>query len=181
MVITIIRHAKVQFQWNSLSNSNEYRDACISYDTSPIIHTVSKERPKLSNNQSIFISKMQRTYDTANLLFDNPQFKITPLLNEVPLSPFINTKLKLPLFLWDICGRLQWYFNCKTQSETRRQTYLRARQAINLIKKENRDCILITHAFFMLTLIKVLKRNGFQIHKRNLRINNLAIITAVSK
>lgn len=181
MVITIIRHAKVQFQWNSIYNSNEYRDACISYETSPIIHTITKERPKLSNDQSIFTSRMQRTYDTANLLFDNPQFKMTPLLNEVPLSPFIDTKLKLPLFLWNICGRLQWYINRKTQSETRRQTYLRARHIVKLIKKEDQDCILITHAFFMLTLIKVLKRNGFQIHKRNLRINNLGIITVVSK
>ena len=101
MVITIIRHAKVQFQWNSIYNSSKYRDACISYDASLIIHTVSKERPKLSNKQSIFISKMQRTYDTANLLFDNPEFKITPLLNEVPLSPYkAKTAFIFMEYLW---------------------------------------------------------------------------------
>lgn len=37
------------------------------------------------------------------------------LINEVPLKSSFDTKMNVPLWFWNLVGRLQWFINCRKQ------------------------------------------------------------------
>ncbi len=81
--------------------------------------------------------------------------------------------------MWNGVGRVQWYIGSERQLEKRDNTMQRANKVIDLCESENEDCILITHGFFMKTLIKVLKNRGYLLLGNNhLEIKNLQMISA---
>lgn len=81
--------------------------------------------------------------------------------------------------MWNVLGRVQWYIGSERQLEKRKDTMQRANKAIDLCESENGDCILVTHGFFMHTMIKVLKNRGYIVVGSNqLEIKNLQIIRA---
>ncbi|HCW52745.1 MAG TPA: hypothetical protein DG753_03180 [Clostridium sp.] len=94
------------------------------------------------------------------------------------MRSFTDTKMVLPLIVWNVIGRLQWLFDNKRQTETRSQTIDRAEKAIDMLEKENDDCIVVTHACFANIFTKQLRKRGYKIDKRKFRMNNLEKITA---
>ena len=66
--------------------------------------------------------------------------------------------MKLPLWVWNVGGRMQWLFQRKRQVEKREETQKRADALIEKLVQRNRDCILVSHGFFMRTLLKELKK-----------------------
>lgn len=89
------------------------------------------------------------------------------------------TKKRLPLWIWNVLGRLQWYIGSARQLEKRKDTLQRANKAIDLCESEKDDCVLVTHGFFMKTLIAVLKKRGYMLVGNNqLEIKNLQMIWA---
>ncbi len=178
MKIYIIRHEKVDMEWHKKYNSVSYDEDCNKYDISPVI-TDKREKIKVSNDVTIYISALSRTYETACKLFDRRDFIRTPLISEVPLKSFKDTTKEYPTWLWNIRGRLQWLNNNKRQDETKVETIKRANDMIKQIEQANKDCYLVTHGFFMRTLIKELEKNGYNIIRNNKhRISNLDIIMA---
>lgn len=176
MKIVIIRHGKVDMEWDRYYDSVSFDKACSIYDISPI--RLSNTRYENKNNDKIYISGLSRTSETARMLFGDNDFYKSELLNEVPLRSFTDTIRKLPLIIWNVIGRLQWLFNNKRQPETRSQTIDRAEKAISMLEKENADCIVVTHACFANTFTKQLKKRGNKIDKRKFRMNNLERVTA---
>lgn len=178
MKIYIIRHGRVNMKWEKKYDSKDYDKACSIYDISPVqkidekINTLSEEK--------IYISELSRTFDTASQLFNRKEsdYIKTGLLNEVPLRSFMDTKHEMPLLLWNIIGRLQWKFSNKRQMETINQTYNRADKAIEFLERENRDCYVVTHGFFMRVLIKQLKKKEYKITGPKMNIGNLDMIIA---
>ena len=55
--------------------------------------------------------------------------------------------------------------NSKRQPESRLQTVKRADRFTLDIVERNEDCVVVTHGFFMHTLISVMKRRGFKCDK----------------
>ena len=163
MEIVIIRHAKVNMTWEKAYDSKGFDSACSEYDTKEI----SNVTEKISNKNVVYISSLPRTYETACKLFDSEDFYKTSLINEVPLRSFKDTNKKYPLWVWNIVGRLQWMFNNKRQIETRNETIVRAHNAIDIIESNNKDCFVITHGFYMMTLIKELRHRGYKIQKKH--------------
>lgn len=177
MVIKIIRHAKVNFTWNKRYNSVDYDIACKEYDNSSLESI--KKQILFNSNEKIFISTLKRTHDTAKLLFGDNVFIRDNLFDEVPLKSFKDTDKSYPLWMWNIAGRMQWLTNNTRQIESRKETQERAEKAINIIESIDKDCYVITHGFYMITLIKVLKKQGYKIKRRHsLGINNLEEIRA---
>lgn len=64
------------------------------------------------------------------------------------------------------------------QLETRRETVERADEMIRRLMAENEDCAIVTHVFFMVTLVRRLKLHGFSVRKRSVRYANLAVVEA---
>lgn len=180
MEITIIRHEKVDMLWDRKYNSATYDLACDKYNRCPIIFS-SKEYFKADNSKTVYISELSRTYETACRIFQKTDFHKTAFLNEVPLKSFRDTDKMYPLWLWNFAGRLQWLLQSGRQVENKKDTVIRARKMIKLLEKYQQDCYLITHGFYMRTLIRELKKQGYKIRKRNIfGISNLDMIVAVN-
>lgn len=159
MKITIIRHARVDYLFPKGFRTAGQIEASKQYNTSLIvndgIYTIRTDAP-------VFISTLRRSYDTAEKIFGKKEFIKTGLLDEVPLVPFINANVWLPASIWDICGRFAWNFRKGKQPERKVQTRARADQAIDLMEKSGQECFAVSHAFFMHTLFRQLRKRGYR-------------------
>ena len=176
MKIVIIRHGKVNYSWNEWYTSEGFDRACNGYDAAPI----KDERYSIPDieYQNIIISGLSRSYDTAKNLHINGRLKKTDLINEVPVKSSIDTKLKLPIWFWYFSGRLQWIFNSSRQPEGQRQTRKRAKHFVKILSKENKDCLVVTHGFFMHTLLSEMRKAGFAVSKSRLYYKNGEYVVA---
>ena len=176
MKIIIIRHGKVNYSWNKWYTSEEYDQACGEYDEAPIV----EERYKVPDIEykSIIISGLPRTRETVEFLHVNAKLKSTDLINEVPLKSSRDTKFKLPLWYWNISGRLQWFLNNPRQDESRIETRKRARRFAKILIKENKDCLVVTHGFYMHTLVSEMKKMGFKIGRTHSNYKNGEYVVA---
>lgn len=177
MRVVIIRHGKVDFQWRRWSTSEQFEKECKRYDEAPVVDLASEI--SRFEYQDIYISSLQRSRETATQLFGEKNFISTKLLDEVPLCAGIISNKKLPLVFWNIAGRLQWLFNIHTQKECRRETLYRAGKLIKMIEKKGNDCVLVTHGFFMHTLLGQMKKHGFKMSHIRLGYSNGESVTAV--
>jgi broad specificity phosphatase PhoE len=176
MVITIIRHGKVNHTWKKSCTSAEFDEECRLYDIAPIEDMSCARTYKA---QKVYISTLDRSYQTARQLFGEKEFAKTALINEVPLSSSFDTKIKLPLWFWNVTGRLQWFYNSKRQIETRKQTRKRAEEFVQELLHSNEDCAIVTHGFFMHTLISVMKKHGFKGDNTSMNYKNGEVMTLV--
>jgi len=178
MKIIIIRHGKVDMQWRKWSTSKQFDTDCIQYDNAPL-YPISERMDQEGKWGDIYISTLKRSRETAEALFGRNIWIETELLNEVPLTSFCDSKVSLPLWVWNIVGRLQWFLQSKRQIELKRDTQKRADKLIETILQKNRDCVLVSHGFFMKTLIQELKRYGFVINRKKPGFANLEKVIAV--
>ncbi len=231
MKIVIIRHGKVNYNWNKRYTSEGFDRACREYDDAPILEECYRI-PDIAF-QNIIISGLSRTCQTVRKLTPrnlrppllpefrrsqssmhphrllrptkfclklgtesygrnfrtvwrntsenlhvNAEVKRTDLINEVPLYSSLDTKLRLPLWFWKISGRLEWFFNCPRQAEGRRKTRKRARRFAIILSKGNKDCLVVTHGFYMHTLIGEMKKAGFKVGRTGLKYKNGEYVVA---
>lgn len=175
MKICLIRHAKVNMNWPRICNSVEFDNACKDYDLADIfkVNAVNVD----SEYSRIYVSSMYRSKETARGLFpDSVYCEIDA--EEVPLKSFVDCSIKMPLWIWNMMGRLQWYFNGSRQKERRVDTVERCKKIIRELESKNEDCIVVTHGFFMRLLIKCLKLQGYHVSNNKMGISNLHFIYA---
>lgn len=177
MRIMIIRHGKVNMKWPKKCSSDDFDMACAEYDRSDLENI--NITPLDERNDKIYVSMLSRSVNTAKRLFPNKEYYEMPEIGEVPLKSFMDTKKRLPLWMWNVLGRVQWYIGSVRQLEKKNDTIQRANKVIDLCESANEDCILVTHGFFMKTLIRVLKSRGYLLLGNNqLKIKNLQVIFA---
>ena len=126
----------------------------------------------------MFISSLPRSRDTATDLFDSRP-RQTEWIDEVPLRSSFDTKIRLPLWFWNLSGRLQWFVNSSRQPEGRIRTRARAKKMVDLLCREEVDGAIVTHGFFMITLLREMKRAGFRISKSHAKYQNGEYVIAV--
>lgn len=154
-MIYFLRHFKVKDNSKSWLNSEEFNQWVKSYDTFELEYN-SVVLPK--NIDKIYVSSQNRAIKSADFL--NLNYKINDLLVEVPIKSFIYTKFKLPKWLWLFVGRLAWFFNLK-QLETKEETNERIENFIQNLDM-NSNILIISHGFFMILLLKKLKKIGYR-------------------
>lgn len=157
MKIAFIRHSKVLFKWRSSYNSSSFYLACNEYDISPVQvgKIISLDR------QTVYMSNLIRTEATAKNLFQEDVEVIkTDLLNEIPLTPFIDTGMPLPTILWMVLGRLKWYLNSSKQQETREKSTERINNFLDLILHQGQDCIIFGHGFYFAQMTNQMKKRA---------------------
>ena len=172
MKFYIIRHAKVNMRWPKKCTSDEFNQACKKYDEADIVAFQGSLELPVSN---IYTSELIRTKQTAQQLFPLQSYQIDKRLNEVPLKAAFSSKIKLPLIFWNILGRLQWLFNSSKQEGIKASKERAEKFCDDLIYK-GEDAILITHGFFMITLLKELKKRGFIVKDNGFNFDNLQVI-----
>lgn len=169
MKIVAIRHGTVDYIWSRWCTSEEFDKECAEYDKAPIKHTAYNIPAIGSDN--VFISSLPRSRATAENLFDCG-LRQTEWADEVPLRSSFDTKFKLPLWFWNLSGRLQWLINSSRQPEGRLRTQERAGKIVDLLCREGTDGVIVTHGFFMLTLLQEMKHAGFTISKTHAKYQN---------
>lgn len=177
MRIAIIRHGKVNMKWPKKCSSAEFDKACSEYDFCDIeaVNPVSIE----NQAEKIYVSQLSRSINTARGLFPDREYCEMPELGEVPLKSFKDTDKNLPLWVWNVCGRVQWFIGNHRQLEGRADTIRRANNVIDICEQENVDCVLVTHGFFMKTLLKVLQKRGYKLFgNKRIKVENLQMIWA---
>ena len=170
MRVVIIRHAEVDFCWSRRCTSDMFDSECRKYDLSPI-KNVTYSIPK-TVYQKIYVSELSRSKDTAKILFPDEEFFESRLINEVPLKSSFDTKMNVPLWFWNLVGRLQWFINCRRQPQVRRQTRKRAKEFAELIRNDDVDIAVVTHGFYMHTLLQEMKKAGFRMPKSSVKFKN---------
>ncbi len=176
MIVTVIRHGKVNHTWKKWCTSSGFDEQCRLYDSAPIEKMA---RDKERHVSKVYISTLDRSLQTAKMLLGDMEFCTTGQINEVPLRSAFDTGLKFPLWFWNIAGRVQWLCNSGRQLETRRQTRKRADSFVQDLLKADEDCTLVTHGFFMHTLISVMEQYGFKADKAGLQYKNGEAIVLV--
>lgn len=161
MKIIIIRHGKVNMKWPKWCDSESFDRACAEYDLADIVR-ISKPCD-VGAAEHVYVSHLRRSHETAKQLFDQRDYSEMENIYEVPLRSFTDLNIRLPLWIWNVTGRLQWYFGSRRQDEGRTDTIKRADLVIAELEKRSTDCILITHGFFMKTLVKRLKKCGYDL------------------
>ncbi len=126
MRVAIIRHAEVNFSWSRRCTSGKFDSECRKYDHSPI-RNVTYSIPQFVY-QRIYVSELSRSKDTAEILFPQETYYESGLINEVPLKSSLDTKMNMPLWFWNLTGRLQWFADCSRQAEGHRQTWHRIKE-----------------------------------------------------
>ena len=121
---------------------------------------------------AVYISRLERSKSTALFLYRKAEPKETGLLDEVPLRSGFDTKLRLPLWFWNLTGRIQWFLNHPRQAESGRLTERRARKLVGKVCAAGEDCILVTHGFYMHTLVKEFQKGGFQTKQQRAHYQN---------
>ena len=170
MKVIIIRHGTVAYDWVRTYSSSEFDKACIQYDKAPIMR-MSYDIPDF-DAQQVYVSTLPRSRDTALEIFGNKDFICTELADEVPLGSSFNCRIELPLWFWNITGRVQWFLNFNRQTEGRKETKARARKFVELLNTDVSDSAVITHGFYMLTLVKEMRKAGFRISRSGRKYKN---------
>lgn len=177
MKIYIIRHAKVEMKWPKKCNSVEFDNACELYDKANILDL---DIPKLHINcRNIYVSNLYRSKETARKIFPNREYSEIEV-GEVPLESYKDCPLQIPLWKWNLMGRLQWFFNNRRQPETRIETIERCIRVICHLESLDEDCVIVTHGFFMKIFIKCLRKHGYSIVGNKFSYSNLQVVVAES-
>ncbi len=170
MKVVIIRHAEVGFDWSRECSSKGFDSDCNGYDNAPI-KNITYKIPEIGFMR-VYISELSRSLNTAEKLFPDGDYTETGLINEVPLRSSYDTNRKMPLWFWNLSGRIQWLVNSARQVEGRNKTKERARRFIATVSQEKMNCAVITHGFYMHTLLDEMKKAGFRTTRSSVGYNN---------
>lgn len=161
MEIGLIRHFPVDYRFKRWSDSSAFDRDMDHYDKTGIIIPESRINP--TGWDVCYCSTMSRAMKTAEILLGTGIIP-TDLLREVPLRAGFHTRLRLPLALWALIGRIQWRLDCPSQPESREKTTARIldfyRKFCLTLGHQSR-ILVVTHGFFMVCFRKFLKKNGF--------------------
>ncbi|CAM2991663.1 histidine phosphatase family protein [Hathewaya histolytica] len=159
MRIGIVRHFKVDYKVNGMMSSSDFEEYVTSYDNALVI----ENKIDLGHSQwsKCYCSDLKRAIITAKSIYDK-ELEITDLLREVKMYPVKKSQLKIPSFLWSISSRIAWKLNHHSQLETITYTRKRAKEFLSKLDLNSDENILIvSHGFFLITLINELKLLGF--------------------
>lgn len=159
MKIGIVRHFKVNYKAKSFMNYRDFEKYIVDYDEAEVIENV----VDLGNVKwdKCFCSDISRAINTAKAIYGD-EIITSKLLREVNMYPIKKLKIKIPTFIWCISSRVAWNKNKKSQLEGRATTEKRAKEFIKKLDfNSDENILIVSHGFFLLTLLKELRKLGF--------------------
>ncbi|VBB05684.1 Hypothetical protein LUCI_0895, partial [Lucifera butyrica] len=111
--------------------------------------------------EKCYSSDLPRALKTAQKIYSG-QVVETKALRELVICPPTDRNIKLPVPLWLILGRMAWMLSHKSQIESKLLFEKRVKYILEeLILKEDRNVLLVSHGFIMMFLRKELIKRGF--------------------
>jgi broad specificity phosphatase PhoE len=159
MKVGLVRHFKVKRGYpNRLVNSFELLKWVDEYDASDVeendIDLYDIEWKKC------YSSDLYRAVKTAKKAFDG-EIIFLKELREISISPFFQTKLKLPLVLHLLFIRIAWLFNHHSQPDNKKEVNNRINGMLDAILHNEEDVLIVGHGGVMMFMRKELLKRGF--------------------
>ena len=148
MAIKIIRHFKVQKPKETMMDSAGFESWVEGYDAAALARPLC---PDDGRYDVIYTGTLSRSIQTAEYFAGFVRFS-TPMLNEVPISPFCRTSVRLPLWLWLFAGRVGWVFGHRSQPEGLKSSLQRAKDISKTILSAEGDVLVVSHGLFLILL-----------------------------
>jgi broad specificity phosphatase PhoE len=168
MKVLLIRHFKVDHAWKRHCTSKEYDEELFNYNLKPVIET----KPLDSSINTVYISTLTRTAQTAKHLTGEKTIIQTALVNEVDLRGSTRLAWRMPITLRSLLSFIKWRVNYKKQNESSKQTRLRAHNFLKMIEQKGDDCIVVSHGLFLMVLMDMMIQKSFKCNKKDKRFRN---------
>lgn len=161
MKIILIRHFKTDMEWQAHYTAATYDNAMQSYK---LAHILPVDAQRVAGGEyAFYCSTAPCTSETIALLFDVHTVTKTPLLDEVALRSFTDDLKLRTLAEWQRRAKRQWRRGDSRQSETKSQTEARAGKLLDMLESEGKSCVLVSHEFYLRTIIRTLKARNYVI------------------
>lgn len=158
MKIGLIRHYKVDLPYprKFLISAEELRQWFSDYETAGLQISVADTGGV--EWKKCISSPLFRAKETATSVFGDG-YIVSGELSELDILPLLNSKRKLPLFVWALI--------MKKKSESESEITARFRNNLNnfldkLLSDNSENTLLVCHGFVMMHLRKELKRRGYK-------------------
>ena len=175
MRVIVMRHGTVDYKHSRFCSSWRFDMESGRYDSAPI-----KDRDYSMNIpvHDVYVSSLPRSRATAERCFNGRRFIATKLIDEIPVRSAFDTYLSLPAWFWFCTGIFQWFVNDSRQPETRCMTSQRARKFVRRLLKRDCDAVVVTHGFFMHTLLSEMEKFGFKVSGKHIMYRNGEAVVA---
>ncbi|VBB07787.1 Hypothetical protein LUCI_3052 [Lucifera butyrica] len=162
MKVGLVRHFEVECKLPGISNlvtPGQFQEWLHEYEMSDIIE--GNIEPSAIIWEKCYSSDLPRALKTAQKIYSG-QVVETKALRELVICPPTDRNIKLPVPLWLILGRMAWMLSHKSQIESKLLFEKRVKYILEeLILKEDRNVLLVSHGFIMMFLRKELIKRGF--------------------
>jgi len=163
MKVGLVRHFEVDCQIPSISKlmtPDQFRQWLQEYEISDIKYGYFE--PTMTIWDKCYSSDLPRAMKTARKIYDGQIIK-TQALRELVIYPPTDISIKLPILLWLILGRMAWMLSHKSQLESRLMLKERVNYILEeLILKDDKNALIVSHGFLMMFLRKALLKRGFK-------------------
>ena len=159
MKIGLVRHFKVTRGYpSSPVTSDELMKWVEEYDASEVEENLVDL--KGIDWKGCYSSDLARAQTTAETVYEG-EITLMEELREIRLSPLFRSNRKLPFFLHITFIRLAWWFNHRSQPESRLEIEERIRSVVDRIIHEGEDVLIVGHGGIMMFMRKELRKRGF--------------------
>ncbi len=157
MKIYLMRHYKVKMKFQSRYNSTDYMKDSIEYN----LRDVYEGAPSAPVEGRLYASTMKRAIQTAEMAF-NKTPEILEGIHEVTMKNYRQSDRSKSVNWWETMARVHWFFNNKSQYETRDETFERLTKALDLLEQRGEDATLVMHGHAMRCMAYLLKKRGYR-------------------
>lgn len=159
MKVGLIRHFKVTRGYPaSFVTSEELMKWVEEYDASDVEENLIDLHDIVW--KGCYSSDLSRARVTAEAVYGE-DISYLEELREIRLSPLFKSKRRLPLFLHLTFIRLAWWFNHRSQPESKREVKERISGVVDRIIREGEDVLIVGHGGIMMYMRKELRKRGF--------------------
>lgn len=168
MEIIILRHGKVNYPPIRIISSSEFIDWVEAYNSNDLDMSVRPTRNALDTIQyanAVICSELPRSQASALALGAKDIHVKDALFNEADLPITEGKYIRLSVRLWAIIYRLMWFGGYSNNSESLKDTRLRAQKATNKLletAEEHKKVVFVGHGIINHLIAKELLTQGWQ-------------------
>ena len=157
MKIGLVRHFKVDvsFPRKWLLSPDDVAEWFEQYETAELIYTQSDLAGV--DWQVCYSSPIQRALITANYIYDGEVLQ-AEVLKELNALPLMKTRRRLPFLVWAILVRMKFASSDDVVIKFKKDI---ADFVEELLDRERRDTLIVSHGFVMLCIQDELRKRGF--------------------
>ncbi|CAM9094209.1 histidine phosphatase family protein [Mycoplasma marinum] len=180
MKLFFVRHA--QTEWNKIKKFQGQLDSRLTEEGIKQTISLKNEMYKYDFSQ-IFSSPLGRAVETSNLLKkETTNLILVDDLKEMSFGDIEGMKkddiqIKYPKLLNNLWNNTLEYNPSYFNGETYEELEIRARRALDLIIKENKNSLIVTHGVILKVLFKIIKNKSWKDMEKEAFLHNTSITT----